>query len=88
MVDSGASCNFMSFILMKNLGLKFNNNSIFQVRLADGQVLKTLGTCEMNVCFGKLRYVGTFHVLPGAIPLILGMQWLGEMRPNIDWSAR
>ena len=30
--------------------------------------------------------MATFHVVPGDVPLILGMSFLGELRPKIDWK--
>ena len=42
----------------------------------------------MSVDFGGVHYVGTFHVVPGHIPLILGMSFLGEMSPTIDWQQK
>ncbi len=38
--------------------------------------------------FGGIKYSGTFHVVPGSIPLILGMQFLGEMSPVVDWASK
>jgi hypothetical protein len=39
--------------------------------------------CDID--FGTVRYSGIFHVLPGSVPLILGMAFLQEMHPVIDW---
>ncbi len=43
---------------------------------------------NINVNLGAVVYHGTFHVLPGTIPLIFGMSFLGEVSPKIDWNAR
>ncbi len=38
--------------------------------------------------FGAVIYHGTFHVLPGSIPLILGMSFLGEVSPQVNWKRK
>ena len=60
----------------------------YAVRLADGNVLHTQGQTTMCVDFGGVCYVGTFHVVPGHILLILGMSFLGEMSPKINWQQK
>jgi hypothetical protein len=49
-------------------------------------MLKSCGLTIVTVNLGPVNYTGAFHVLPGSIPLILGMSFLGEMAPNVDWS--
>lgn len=88
MIDSGASCNFMSFALFRTLGLSFDNNSKYTVKLADGATLETCGVVAVEIDFDSCKYIGQFHVLPGSVPLILGMSFLGEMRPSIDWTSK
>jgi hypothetical protein len=41
-----------------------------------------------DVEFGATRYSGVFHVLPSNVPLILGMTFLEDMQPSIDWASR
>ena len=88
MIDSGASCNFMSADLVKQLGLSFCNDEVFSVRLASGDSLDTHGQVLVDIKFGTLKYSGMFHVLPGSVPLILGMSFLGELRPKIDFLEK
>lgn len=59
MLDTGASCNFISSDLVRTLGLlKFLQVSESSVRLANGGMLKTLGTVDIRAHFGKFKYVG------------------------------
>ncbi len=88
MLDSGASCNFMSLDLCRQLGLNLKTKVEYNVRLADGGVLKTCGQVVLHVDFGAVKYHGVFHVLPGAIPLILGMSFLGEVSPQVNWKRK
>ncbi len=79
MLDSGASCNFMSVDLFRTLGLAFVDEQVFHVKLADGTVLTTCGIVKCNVSFGDVVYAGAFHVLPASVPLILGMSFLRDV---------
>jgi hypothetical protein len=36
--------------------------------------------------FGNYNYHGSFHVLKGDVPLILGMDFLVKVSPAIDWK--
>ena len=33
-------------------------------------------------------YIGAFHVLDCPVPLILGMEFLGKMRPIVDFELK
>jgi hypothetical protein len=76
MLDSGATCNFMSATLFRTLKLQFSNELSHQVKLADGAMLKTCGQVACDVRFGTVRYSGVFFVLQSSVPLILGMPFL------------
>ena len=43
MLDSGASSNFISESLVRNLGLRFKSLMNFTVRLANGKLISTVG---------------------------------------------
>jgi hypothetical protein len=51
-------------------------------------MLKTCGQTTLHVDLRVVDYIGTFHVLPGNVPLIFGMSFLGEQRPVVDWGAK
>ncbi len=58
------------------------------MRLADGSQLRTWGQTTLTIDFGVVSYTGVFHVVPAQIPLILGMQFLGEAAPIVDWRNK
>ena len=88
MIDSGATCNFIGLSLFRTLGLNLGNCVQHQVRLADGKMLSTVGEAYLRVNFGNCEYHGIFRVLPHDIPLILGMKFLSEFNPQIDFEHR
>lgn len=80
MLDSGASCNFVSLDLVRTLGLSVNIIDKYSVRLADGKMLSTVGKVVLHVKFaGGLKYASTFYVLDCNVPLILGMQFFSSV---------
>jgi hypothetical protein len=81
MLDSGASCNFISLDLIRTLGLSCNVVNKYSVRLANGGMLSTVGEAVLNVKFGGFRYVGTFYILDCNVPLILGMAFFTKVQP-------
>ena len=64
MIDSGATCNFLSLSLLRTLRLDLEDTTPYQVRLADNKKLQTCGWTTLEVNFNKdLKYRGTFQVL-------------------------
>ena len=55
------------------------------VRLANGKMVKTVGSTSLSVIFGCFHYTGKFHILDCAVPLILGMEFLSKMSPVVDF---
>jgi hypothetical protein len=89
MLDSGASCNFVSLDLVRTLGLSVSKVDKYSVRLADGKMLNTVGKVVLNIKFaGGLRYASTFFVMDCNVPLILGMQFFSAIQPEIDWKSK
>ena len=41
----------------------------------------------MRVIFSGLEYIGIFQIIDGEIPLILGMSFLKDMKPVIDFGG-
>jgi predicted aspartyl protease len=55
--DTGASCNFISADLTRELNLwKFVSTDASNVRLANGKELSCVGTIELFIKFPKLRW--------------------------------
>ena len=88
MIDSGASANFTSSKLIDSLSLQYYNTQQFPVRLANGQMLHTYGSVVVDIIFGGYLYSGKFFVLNCDVPLILGMQFLSDVRPQVDFSNK
>ena len=87
-LDSGASSNFISASLVEALQLKMVQTLPHKVRLADGKILKTRGVVQCKVDFDGFEYLGSFHVLDGEVPLILGMDFLTSAHPHIDFKRK
>ena len=91
--DSGATSQFMSTELAKELGL-FVTPSNRAIRLANGSTTRAAGTvvatCELSTVLGKpFRFSEKFYVTDLAgYDAILGMEWLKRFNPAIDWSER
>ena len=88
MLDSGASSNFISESIARDLGLRFKTLTSRTVRLADGKLISTVGQVQIPIMFGGFKYHGKFYVLSGDVPLILGMDFLTYVQPQIDWKER
>ena len=52
MLDSGASCNFISLEQIRTLALRFNSCTKHSVRLANGGKVETVGSIMLKVKFG------------------------------------
>ena len=52
------------------------------VRLANGKMVKTVGSTSLSVIFGCFHYTGKFHILDCAVPLILGMEFFVQNEPG------
>lgn len=87
LIDSGASHNFISSKLVRNLGLKVETTQPYKVRLGDGNRRQTQGCCEnLKVQLGNYAFEGKFFLFDlGEVDLILGIAWLatlGEVKVN------
>lgn len=63
LLDSGASCNFVSQEFLVKLGIDWDLVISQPVQLADKTVLKTSGKVDLKIAFGPFTYFGTFYVL-------------------------
>ena len=86
MLDSGASSNFVSESIARDLGLRYKTLTSRTVRLADGKLIQTVGQVQIPVMFGGYKYHGKFFVLQGEVLLILGMDFLVSVQPQVDWK--
>lgn len=71
------------------LGLNVNRcNNCANVRLADGKVLKVSGSVRAIVDFGVFQTSLQFEVVNAEIPAILGIPFLQQVNPVIDWQKK
>jgi hypothetical protein len=87
LVDSGASTQFMSESLAKELALPLTEKKIGnEVRLANGDYLVSRQALTLRYSIGPFSEIETFHLLTlGAFDLILGRPWLNRHNPSVDW---
>jgi hypothetical protein len=92
LLDSGAQMSFISHLLVAELQLP-NEQAAVRVRTIGGQPLKVYGTHHADTVVTdelgttkktKHRYLAVEVV---DYDLILGIDWLREVNPDIDWST-
>uniref|UniRef100_A0A2N9EEL0 Chromo domain-containing protein n=1 Tax=Fagus sylvatica TaxID=28930 RepID=A0A2N9EEL0_FAGSY len=81
--------NFMDGTLAKTLKLPIDGESNFGVRVANGQVIRTLGECkEVKFKMQGLHLKLTFNLLElGGYGIVLGTQWLSTLG-MINWDFK
>lgn len=88
LIDSGASHNFISNDLVKELGLTVEDTPQYLVSLGDGQKKKTRGCCEKVVIhMGEIDITERFHLFElGGVDVILGVEWLAKLgEVTLNW---
>ncbi len=88
LLDSGASNNFVSSHLLKQLGLVSYGGPRVRVRLADRSYVVTNQYIRIIVDFGQVQAFLHFTVLDVECPNILGMPFLKCVNPMIDWQQQ
>jgi len=86
LLDSGASDNFISFEFVKQNKFKYFGAKEMKVRLADGNIVLSKYICRLPIQFGKIIVSVIFRVLDSPIDVVLGMAWLRQSNPKIDWQ--
>lgn len=86
LLDSGASANFISssFISSHSLPVSFNS---FPLSLADGSSTQALGSIDLQVSFQGKLFKHNFVVVNSPFNVILGIPWLQDTNPTIDWAT-
>ncbi|KAK1943275.1 hypothetical protein P3T76_004671 [Phytophthora citrophthora] len=90
-IDNGSSLNGVTEELVKKLELDVTEGDMMQVDLGYDQVVhRPRRTVEMSLQLpGFPLTTGTFQVMP--VPegkdIVLGMMWLREQNPDIDWNT-
>ncbi|KAL4367918.1 hypothetical protein GQ457_05G016100 [Hibiscus cannabinus] len=87
LLDSGSSHNFMSWALVKKIGMGMSQRTQFKVMVADGNTLGTMGECKA-VRWESQGHIFTtdFLVLPlKHCEMVLEVQWFAELGA-IKWN--
>ena len=87
LIDSGSTHNFLDAAVLPVLQLHLDTSQILEVKVADGTIIKTLGSCHgVNITLQGHRFVLDFNVLHlGGCEVILGTQWLSTLGV-ISWN--
>ena len=74
LIDSGSTHNFLDAVVLPVLHLQLDTSQILEVRVVDGAVLKTLGSCHrVTITLQGHRFVVDFNILHlGGCEVVLG----------------
>ncbi|XP_052725275.1 uncharacterized protein LOC108335028 [Vigna angularis] len=89
LIDSGASHNYISRRITKELKLPITNTPSYPVSLGDGHKRMTRGRCEkIRVSLEEATVEEEFYVLElGGVDVILGVAWLAKLgEVMINWG--
>ncbi|KAJ9542106.1 hypothetical protein OSB04_028612 [Centaurea solstitialis] len=81
MIDPGATHNFISPSVVRNLGIYVTNTGGFGVSLGTGDSVRVEGVCQgVLLCTQGVEIVENFHPLTlGNSDVILGLDWLEKL---------
>jgi hypothetical protein len=87
LVDSRSMHNFLSADLASRLGIQPDQNTSFEVLVANGEKLVSHGKCVgIHVWLNGTLFVLEFYLFPlGGYDSVLGAQWLRTLGP-ILWD--
>ena len=76
LIDSGCTHTFLDATVLPSLQLQLDNSRILEVKVADGTIIKTLGSCHgvtITMTMQGYRFVMDFNVLNlGGCEVVLG----------------
>ena len=89
LIDSRSIHNFLDAAVLLVLHLQLDTSQILKVRVVDGIVLKTLGSCHgVTITLQGHRFVVDFNILHlDGCEVVLGTQWLSTLG-EINWDFR
>ena len=91
LLDCGATRNYVSADFIAEHKLKLLKLDSFSVEMADGSTRECLGQLHRaSVKIGKYRDKLTFDAtkLQSGFDVVLGMPWLAQRNPDVNWTAR
>ena len=89
LIDLGNTHNFVDIALFSQLHILVDSTQILEVKVANGEVLRTHGLCkDVPIMLQGHQFLIQLHVLPmGGCDLILGTQWLSTLGV-IQWDFK
>ena len=81
LIDSGSTHNFLDATELLTLNLPLDTSQILEVKVADGNTIKTLGVCHgVTIIIQGFTFVVDFNVLHlRGSAMVLGTQWLSTL---------
>ena len=88
LIDSGSTHNFINVALVSHLHINVDTSQVWEVKVANGDLIKTQGVCEEVSIWQGHEFLVHLHVLlMGGCDLVLGTQWLGTLGV-IQWDFK
>ena len=88
-LDSGASDSFVSWDVVRVLGLRqYPLSQRLTVRVANGEALAVTHFVQLSARLGPLPVRLSLRVIKTTIPIVLGYPFLSRTQPTIDWKQR
>ena len=89
LLDTRSSYNFLDFVLVRTLQLAIDTARILEVRVANGDLIRTKGECkDLLIKMQGKYFLVDLHVLTlGGCDVVLGTQWLSTLG-LISWDFK
>ena len=89
LLDSGASDSFVSWDVVRVLGLRqYPLSQRLTVRVANGEALAVTHFVQLSARLGPMPVRLSLRVIKTTIPIVLGYPFLERTQPTIDWKQR
>ena len=89
LLDSGASDSFVSWDVVRVLGLRqYPLSQRLTVRVANVEALAVTHFVQLSARLGPMPVRVSLRVIKATIPIVLGYQFLAKTQPTIDWKQR
>ena len=89
LIDSGSIHNFLDVAKLHTLNLPLDTSQNLEVKVADGNIIKTLGVChEVTVIIQGYKFVvdfNVFHFFLGRGGGGVGLQWSLALSGYVHW---
>ena len=83
LIDSSSTHNFLDIVELHTLNLPLDTSQILEVKVADGNIIKTLGVCHgVLVVIQWYKFVADFNMLHWGRE---GVQWSLALSGCVHW---